>query len=212
MPGFASQPRGRQFGVLLVTSATLLQCLQVCRTFMWPLQHGSSRRSLLSAGLTAAVAPEVHAARGAGLFASCSMEVAFPSASCSAVQAEVEARARGDKGWYDPHNQGSYSLSRASPGKVEGSRVTGFMGGPEVGGPFTDKWSMSFSDRGAGCAIRAQSQATGLSMLDDSTNYCNLHNLYCGKVDGCTTVKHDLAYSETLRQCNEHEKSVCVTV
>ena len=34
------------------------------------------------------------------------------------------------------------------------------------------------------------------SIADFSTNYCNVRNLYCGKEDGCVTVKHSFATEE----------------
>ena len=47
------------------------------------------------------------------------------------------------------------------------------------------------------------------SVLDYSTNYCNLHSLYCSFADGCPTVGGDLTYTEDFNSCKQHD-DVCV--
>merc|ERR1712078_730276 len=50
-----------------------------------------------------------------------------------------------------------------------------------VGGKvYTDKQIFTFSDSADGtCEIQACSQSQGFSVMDFSTNYCDIHNLYC---------------------------------
>ena len=47
------------------------------------------------------------------------------------------------------------------------------------------------------------------SVIDYSTNYCNLHSLYCNSSDGCPTAGTDLTYSESYSSCSQHD-DVCV--
>jgi len=55
-----------------------------------------------------------------------------------------------------------------------------------------------------GCS---ESQLT--SYADFSTNYCNLHDLYCGSSDGCKFVKSDLKYKEDVKSCSSADKGQC---
>jgi hypothetical protein len=55
-----------------------------------------------------------------------------------------------------------------------------------------------------GCS---ESQVT--SYLDFSTNYCDLHDLYCGSKDGCKFVTSDLKYEEEIQECDYHDKGQC---
>jgi len=160
-----------------------------------------SRRSFLGSGLAAASAAAwaspAHADFGK---ASCTMKVSFPETPCAKVSEVANGRASGAGGWTDPHNQGKYSVTSSSADKLEGTRVTGKKGGPEVGGPFTDKWSLKFTAAGGGCSVDAYSTSTGFSLLDASTNFCNLHNLYAGG---------DMPFKEAYTDCGQNDVKEC---
>ena len=123
------------------------------------------------------------------------------SASCAEAAKEVNARIAGQyEDWYDPHNNGTYSLlsdDTGSGGLLQLERVTGNK-------KYTDKINFSFSDSGGGCSIDACSQSQVTSIADYSTNYCNSRVLYCGAADGCKPVTHDFTTTE-----RKAEYSVC---
>merc|ERR1719401_191462 len=128
------------------------------------------------------------------------MTVHFPAAACAKVAAEVSARI-GTPSWVDPHNGGAYRAAGGNGGAVRGERTTG-------DGKYTDKFALAFADgdgdgdgAGPSCKVSACSESQVTSVLDFSTNYCNLRNLYCGEGDGCARVKHDLG---------EYEKEKCI--
>merc|ERR1711908_163552 len=52
------------------------------------------------------------------------------------------------------------------------------------------------------CKLSACSESQVTSSCDFSTNYCNLHDLYCGTAAGCKIVHHDLTFEETQNSCN----------
>mmetsp|Transcript_64279 Transcript_64279/g.199415 ORF Transcript_64279/g.199415 Transcript_64279/m.199415 type:complete len:174 (+) Transcript_64279:63-584(+) len=139
----------------------------------------------------------------AWVHASCEATVSFPVA-CDAVRAEVKSRIAGENGWKDPHNGGKYSVLSDGAGLLEVSRTT-------ANGQYTDKMDLTFTADGSGCKLEACSESQVTSVLDFSTNYCNLHNLWCGAKDGCPVAKQDLAdYKETLGSCWQNDKSKCV--
>mmetsp|Transcript_9940 Transcript_9940/g.29229 ORF Transcript_9940/g.29229 Transcript_9940/m.29229 type:complete len:86 (-) Transcript_9940:37-294(-) len=50
------------------------------------------------------------------------------------------------------------------------------------------------------CEVSACSESQVFSIADFSTNYCNLHDLYCGTEDGCAMVTtEDLTYTEDVK-------------
>merc|ERR1719424_2211059 len=112
-------------------------------------------------------------------------------------------RASGVGGWTDPHNGGTYSFSSTSESSIEGKRTTG-------DGKYTDKYDFSFeTNASGGCDVSACSESQVMSVLDYSTNYCNLHSLYCNSADGCPTTGTDLTYCETFNSCKQHDASAC---
>ena len=106
------------------------------------------------------------------------MQIDF-QAGCSAVATEIMARVKGGtaaRPWTDPHNGGHYSCIGGC--KVDGSylllkRKTGGKGS------YTDKIDFSFKPTDAGCRVQACSESQGMSYADFSTNFCNIHNLFC---------------------------------
>ena len=128
------------------------------------------------------------------MHAGASLTAHFPH-SCDTVWAEVSARLRGAGGWEDPHCQpgkcsppGIYMIERtmpaggsakspAAPSTLWLNRTTG---GP---GSYTDRLELKFAVAGSGCQLDACSESQVTSYADFSTNYCNLHDLYCGAAE-----------------------------
>lgn len=135
------------------------------------------------------------------MHAKCETEVKF-SNSCDDVKKEILGRATSTT-WVDPHNGGTYNLTTISDSFIAGQRLTGDK-------KYTDKFDFTFSTLGASCVVQACSESQVNSLVDYSTNYCNLHDLYCSSVDGCPTVGKDLQYEETFSSCNEHDSKTCV--
>ncbi|CAE7512162.1 unnamed protein product [Symbiodinium microadriaticum] len=134
------------------------------------------------------------------MHAKCHMDVTFQH-SCDSIITEIADRVD-SKTWTDPHNGGSYSITSSNSTYLAGQRITG-------NGKYTDKFDFYFAESGSGCAVEACSESQVTSLLDFSTNYCNLHNLYCSSKDGCSTMGTDLTYSEKYTKCTQHE-DVCV--
>ena len=94
-------------------------------------------------------------------------------------------------GFVDPHNGGTYSVTGETADALTGQRTTG-------DGKYTDKFDFTFTGNGEGCEVEACSESQVTSVIDYSTNYCNLHVLYDG-----------LKNSETFSSCSQHD-DVCV--
>ena len=143
------------------------------------------------------------------IHASCKMTVTFTENSCADVEEEVRLRVNGTNGWCDPHNKGHYTLTGATASDLSLTRLTG-------NNKYTDKLNLLFtSTSGAnsasvGCVVEACSESQVTSVVDMSTNYCNLHDLMCGSKAGCVFVKHDLNMSEKLNSCSQHDASQCL--
>ena len=153
---------------------------------------------------------EVDAAcRGSPAFlhAKCQMSISFPSTKCELVREEITLRMNGKNNWLDPHNGGLYNLEGVSESGIvlQGSRRTG-------NDLYTDLFEMTFSQQKNGdCIVEACSESQVTSVLDFSTNYCNLHNLYCSSSEGCPVVKHDLEYKENYVSCQQRDVSKCLS-
>jgi len=107
--------------------------------------------------------------------------------------------------WVDPHNGGTYTITESEFPNLSGQRVTG-------DGKYTDKFDFFFTEGEPDypmCIAIACSESQVFSISDYSTNYCNLHSLYCNSADGCPTVGADLTYDETYHRCRQHD-NVCV--
>ena len=114
----------------------------------------------------------------------------------------MTARASGQSGWVDPHNGGTYTFTSTTASSITGSRTT-------ANGKYTDKYDITFTGSGDTCTVSACSESQVMSVIDGSTNYCNLHSLYCSSADGCPTVGADLTYEEKYNSCSQHS-DVCV--
>jgi len=142
--------------------------------------------------------------------ASCQTTATFEKGSCDAVIAEIKARIAGENGWKDPHNGGTYTLEAGSTEtELNIQRTTG-------GGKYTDKMIFSLEKIGnldEGCKLEACSESQVFSIMDFGTNFCNLHDLYCGTQDGCPfsiAEGGDLAYTEEVGSCTKADKPTCV--
>ena len=146
--------------------------------------------------------------------ASCSMVITFPrSTTCSMVQSEITSRMNGVNGWVDPHNSGTYSLLNnlvnieEQMSQLTGSRTT-------ADGKYTDIFLFVLEEDStgeSGCILSGCSESQVFSVLDFSTNYCNLRNLYCNnKDDGCQIVDHDFDYEETYLSCWQNDGTRCI--
>mmetsp|Transcript_43318 Transcript_43318/g.135664 ORF Transcript_43318/g.135664 Transcript_43318/m.135664 type:complete len:158 (+) Transcript_43318:244-717(+) len=132
----------------------------------------------------------------------------FEGATCAVVQAEMLARIAGEQLWEDPHNGGSYKVISASMDRMEAERRTG-------DGKYLDKMVFHFTETfNGGCEVKGCSQSQVFSLMDFSTNFCNLHNLYCGSMDGCPIASTDLVYKErshtTLYNWGGMNKRTCL--
>jgi len=144
--------------------------------------------------------------------AKCKMTVKFQQ-PCKTVISEINLRLTSPK-WTDPHNRGTYtqlSSSRISPNHmlVKGSRLTG-------DGKYTDLFTFytiekSSSSSSEQCEVNACSESQVFSILDFSTNYCNLRNLYCNSKDGCAPVEYELDHEEIYVDCHQNKKQNCIS-
>mmetsp|Transcript_2760 Transcript_2760/g.3440 ORF Transcript_2760/g.3440 Transcript_2760/m.3440 type:complete len:356 (-) Transcript_2760:316-1383(-) len=137
--------------------------------------------------------------------AKCSMTVKFPGNSCQEVATEMIARINGENGWKDPHNGGTYTLTSGSPQSsvLTTQRVTG-------NGKYTDLQKFTLNGAGSSCEVDACSESQVFSVVDYSTNYCDLHLLWCGSQDGCPVAHTDFSYTESFDSCSQNDKSKCV--
>merc|ERR1719183_255410 len=162
-------------------------------------------RALLLSGILALSAdPQCP---GSGAFfhhAKCKMQVTAQS-SCQRVRAEIANRIAGVNGWYDPHNRGRYTLTANSTASMDVKRLTG-------DGKYTDKLRFTFDDQGASCKFAACSESQVTSVIDYSTNYCNLHDLYCGTKYGCKIATFDFVSSESKQDCSQSDALQCLKV
>lgn len=128
----------------------------------------------------------------AWVHASAEVTVSFASTTCDAISTEMKARVSKENGWVDPHNGGTYTLTSSSSTGLAGTRATG-------DGKYTDKFAFELETVGSGCKVTGCSESQVTSIADFSTNYCNLHDLYCGSQDGCSAAgaSGDFKYTET---------------
>lgn len=138
------------------------------------------------------------------IHAKCQLELDV-HASCDDFTTEVTARMNGEGGWADPHNGGTYNVLSSKDGVIQGTRLTGNQKYQDL---FT--FTTTPSADGSSCAVTACSESQVFSVIDMSTNYCNLHVLYCGSEDNCAYVHKQLDYKETLSSCSQHDVSKCI--
>jgi hypothetical protein len=135
--------------------------------------------------------------------AACQLEVQFSDA-CVVVQEEVINRVQGQyDGWHDPHNNGTYTIISQSAESISLTRLTGDS-------RYLDKILYTFSDKSAGCYLKACSESQVFSILDFATNYCNIHDLYCSD-SKCHPFKQ-LSYKEVTGKCTNQNQKKCYVV
>jgi len=146
----------------------------------------------------------------AAIHAKCLMKVNFASTPCSDVMEEAKLRAGQQEGWLDPHNRGTYEVLATTDNQLSLSRKTGDE-------KYTDLMDLTFesatNDSGdEGCILHACSESQVFSVLDFSTNYCSLRNLYCSSQDDCPVAVHDhVAYEEEYTSCMQHDVTRCLS-
>merc|ERR1711879_1062928 len=138
---------------------------------------------------------------------------ATASASCSAVEAEISARAQGKGSWVDPHNGGIYSLTSSEDGIIKTERSTNPSTSVPEGTTYTDKQIFVLTDAGSSCKIEACSESQSTSVGDFSTNYCDIINLYGGSAAGYNVVSKDFTSDESSHKGSVgagHDASKCI--
>ena len=101
-----------------------------------------------------------------------------------------------ENGWLDPHNGGTYSIIEQGAKSLKGRRVTG-------DGKYTDLYDFTFEANPSGCFVTSCSESQVTSVLDFSTNFCNLHNL----MDGGYEFEEEWAPHSW--SCMQHDDSKC---
>ena len=134
--------------------------------------------------------------------AACEMAIKFLE-PCDTVRQEILSRVN-QQGitWIDPHN-GTYTLVSETSNRLQLSRLTGDR-------KYTDVMVLALLDTPiGGCIVEACSESQVFSIVDFSTNYCNLHCLYCSDY-GCRPF-NKLQYSENYISCPQR-MNTCLTV
>ena len=139
------------------------------------------------------------------MHASCKLKTTFIE-SCSTVRSEILYRINSNTNWIDPHNAGSYKLVEESSTLLLIERVTGTSSWTK----YLDKLTIEFHPLNTGCIIEACSESQGTSILDHSTNYCNIHDLYCSD-DSCKSKKQ-LHYTEEKTSCSQSALQNCYAI
>jgi len=164
-------------------------------------QCGTAVEPLVEVGVAASTCP----GSSAWIHAKTHLTAAFTN-DCATVKAEIEYRVAGTASgkWRDPHNGGTYTITSSDASSMSFNHLTGTK-------KYTDHIKFTFSDTGnGGCSIQACSESQVTSVLDMSTNYCNIHDLYCS--DDVCKSKTKLSYTETDIDASsgQHDKASCV--
>jgi len=102
---------------------------------------------------------------------------------------------------------------------LRADRTTGLGASP---GPYTDKFGMLFTEGRTSkgiyaCQITGCSESQVPSVMDFSTNFCNMYNLVCTEKEGCKSSLQQLgplmeikyAASCTHKGTPEHDAAQC---
>ena len=158
--------------------------------------------------------------------AKCQMNIEFPSIDCKYVKEEMLHRINADNGWIDPHNGGIYKLLDMHQDNKNGGTTSTVLDASRLTGnkKYTDliRLTLHTDDETGTCVVNACSESQVTSVVDFSTNYCNIRNLYCGSKDGCPVVEHDFstdgkdgsidAIVEEYVDCSQRDMDQCVVV
>lgn len=189
-------------------SSLLIHCC-CCYILFWSSSFHTAF-TLASSSSISAAAPFDATCPGSSAWthAKCKMTVRFQQ-PCSTVISEINLRLTSPT-WIDPHNRGTYSQISSTPMSpehvlIKGSRLTG-------DGKYTDLFTFYTTDlnESGSCEVHACSESQVFSILDFSTNYCNLRNLYCNSDEGCPPVQYDLDYEEIYVDCRQNKKQNCI--
>ena len=136
------------------------------------------------------------------MHAGCEVTISFKN-TCEVVLNEMVTRINGQYGtWYDPHNNGTYTITSSSSKELDVDRKTG------DGSGYTDKVLYTLTSSASnGCDMTGCSQSQVFSIADYGTNYCNIVNLYAAPYVNPTT----LTYTEQVGKCTQ-VSSACTTV
>mmetsp|Transcript_11857 Transcript_11857/g.16078 ORF Transcript_11857/g.16078 Transcript_11857/m.16078 type:complete len:358 (+) Transcript_11857:85-1158(+) len=134
------------------------------------------------------------------IHASCDETITF-SNTCDQVRTEIVARIKGQYNvWYDPHNNGTYTILSDDSDELQLQRTTG-------NGKYTDLINFIFDDTSSSCSVSACSESQVTSIVDFGTNHCNIFVLFCGSNDNCAYVQNDLDYTESINKCSDSTTS-----
>jgi hypothetical protein len=141
------------------------------------------------------------------------MEVSFEE-ECEEVRGVIESRVAAQQSghWRDPHGGGVYHMDYNTTSEINLHR----NGPPNEPYDRYDKMTFTFSPYNQGCLVGACSVSQVTSVLDQNTNFCNLHDLYCSD-EGChpLSASNDsarlLKYHENIDDmyCQEHTREDC---
>jgi len=115
---------------------------------------------------------------------------------CSKVKSEMAARISGASGWKDPRGEGTYTMGLPVQKGPVWSELN--MTRQRDLDTAADQMSWGFVDLKLECIIIgcSASQDSVYNGTDDSTNYCNLHNLYCNDAN-CAPITESTKYNES---------------
>ena len=142
------------------------------------------------------------------MHATCSMSFKIRDFMCRDVQEEIERRILGKDNWVDPKSHpGMYELLESTPISTTSGQRTNGDGTNDV-----DKFTFTYTDQqGQGCFLTGCSVAQSISYYDYSRNYCNMHNLLCGKAENCKIARHDMRpATEEYLKCPYHDVKLCI--
>eukprot|EP00904_Undaria_pinnatifida_P005937 jgi/Undpi1/2473/HiC_scaffold_13.g05852.m1 len=133
------------------------------------------------------------------LHASCKMTVGFPKRGCEEVSDALVMGAKGMSG-FDNCNGGNkcgYTVSKVGDGSLEFVHETSVK-------HYKDTLTFTFADKGDSCEAEAFSTSqTWYAVLDNSVNYCNLHNL----VDAAFQDYKEMDVSDAT--CTQYSSADC---
>lgn len=181
---------------------------------VWLSHHRHNLKLTTTQNLTAPK-PPVPTCPGspALLHAACAFTFTIPDHSCHDVQEEVERRLQGLDKWKDPQLGGKYKLLESH---TKGNRST--LAQHSIAGAgakerdlLTFAYCSGAKEKSKTCFVSACSQSQQLSLYDVSVNFCNLHNLICGKNKGCKTSRHDFSMVTDIKliKCPFHNEEKC---
>ncbi|KAJ1455466.1 hypothetical protein M885DRAFT_519908 [Pelagophyceae sp. CCMP2097] len=166
------------------------------------------RRLGLAALIASALAVDVCPGSASAVHSQVKVTTSFEGFACSVVKAEMLARIQAQDGWADPRG-GSFDLvSETDAGSdEEGTRTTLVAkrtddGMEDIAAFYYKETNIDFpvssKTHPRGCVITACAERQVRSYDDASANYCNVRNLYAGRVDGMAPVRTDFMYSEVV--------------